>query len=65
MKILKKWVAHNVLENIYIMYVRPNFDYGDIVYHKPNDCASPSDENLDPLMNQIEQLQYEAARVIT
>ena len=65
MKILKKWVAHNVLENIYIMYVRPNFDYGDIVYHKPNDSASPSDENLDPLMNQIEQLQYEAARVIT
>ena len=47
------------------MYVRPNFDYGDIVYHKPNDCASVSNENLDPLMNQIEQLQYEAARVIT
>ena len=33
---LKKWLAYHVLEVIYKLYVRPNLDYGDVLYHKEN-----------------------------
>ena len=66
MKQLKKWVSHEVLENIYKLYTRPNFDYADIIYHKAEDIDTIFyQDNKNPFMQQIEQIQYEAARVIT
>jgi hypothetical protein len=66
MKQLKKWVSHEVLENIYILYIRPNFDYADIIHHKAEEMDSVFyKKNCNLFMKQIEQIQYEAARVIT
>ena len=33
-RFLSKYVAHDVLDQIYKLYVRPHLDYGDIIYHK-------------------------------
>ena len=66
MRQLKKWVSHEVLVNIYVMYIRPNFDYADIIYHKAeniNETFYKDNSNLQ--MKQIEQIQYEAARIST
>jgi len=66
MKQLKKWVAHEVLENIYKLYVRPNLDYADIIYHKAEEVDTTFyKNNNNNYMKHIEQIQYEAARIIT
>ena len=31
---MSKYVAHDVLDQIYKLHVRPHLDYGDIIYHK-------------------------------
>ena len=31
---ISKYVSRNVLDQIYKLYVRPHFDYGDIIYHR-------------------------------
>ena len=41
---------------ITISFVRPNFDYGDVIYDQPNNST---------LSNKIESVQYNAALVIT
>ena len=33
-RFLSKYVARDVLDQIYKLYVRPHLDYGDIIYHK-------------------------------
>ena len=33
-RFLSKYVTHDVLDQIYKLYVRPHLDYGDIIYHK-------------------------------
>ena len=38
---LKKWVSLNVLDVVYKLYIRPHFDYGDVVYHTANVDESP------------------------
>ena len=66
MKQLKKWVSHEVLENIYKLYVRPNLDYADIILHKAEENVPVFYKiNGNSYMKQIEQIQYEAARIIT
>merc|ERR1712015_183384 len=66
MKQLKKWVSHDVLENIYKLYVRPNLDYADIILHKAEEVDTTFyKNNNNNYMKQIEKIQYEAARVIT
>ena len=66
LKYLKKYVAYDVLENIYKLYTRPNFDYADIVYHKAEEKNAIFHlENNNHLMKQIETVHYEAARAIT
>jgi len=31
---LRKWVSIKVLETVYKFFVRPHFDYGDVLYHQ-------------------------------
>ena len=33
-RFLSKYVTRDVLDQIYKLYVRPHFDYGDILYHR-------------------------------
>ena len=66
MRQLKKWVSHDVSENIYKLYVRPNLDYADVVYHKAEDKNDLFySENTNLMMKQVESVQYEAARIVT
>ena len=67
MQQLKKWVSMNVLDVVYKLYVRPHFDYGDVVYHTANvDKSSPFVfESNNSLEKNIESIQYEAARILT
>ena len=56
---LLKYVSRNVLDQIYKLYVRPHFDYGDITYHR-----------YDPEMQShftqaLEQTHYLAALAVT
>ena len=39
----------------YELYVRPHFDYGDVIYHNQR----------DGLIDLIEQVQYKAALIIS
>ena len=55
LKFLSKYVARNVLDLSYKLYVRPHLDYGDIIYHNQR----------EDLMKLIEQVQYKAALIIT
>ena len=55
MKFLSKYVYRTVLSLCYILYVRPHFDYGDVIYHNQR----------DDLMNLIEQVQYKAVLIVT
>ena len=69
MQLLKKWVAHLVLETVYILYVRPHLEYCDVVYH----TASPANA-LTPIfrgvtsrkpLDKVESIQYKAARIVS
>ena len=66
MKQLKQWVSHQVLENIYKLYVRSHLDYCDIIYHQASgDPSIFNHENSHRLMKNVESIQYEAARVVS
>ena len=69
MKQLKKYVSYSVLENVYKLYIRPHFDYGDVVYHTTDiniDRTSPFTFETNSLIgSKIESIQYTAARIIT
>ena len=50
------------------MYVRPHLDYGDVLYHIPDKESLKFDsieDNVHPLMAQIESVQYEAALIVS
>ena len=55
-KKLSKTLPQHALLTIYKSFVRPHFDYGDIIYDHPNN------ENLN---QKIERIQYNAALAIT
>ena len=46
MKHLSRYVSRDVLIQLYKLYIRPHFDYGDIIYHK---CALISRTSLNKL----------------
>ena len=58
-KFLSKYVARDVLDQIYKLYVRPHLDYGDIIYNK----YVP--EMRLTLTQRLEQTQYSAALAVT
>ena len=68
MKQLKKWVDKKTLENVYKLYVRPQVEYGDLVF----DHADLNKSNIftlrntnDKISTDIESIQYQAARIVS
>ena len=55
LKYLSKYVSRKVLDLPYKLYIRPHLDYGDVIFHN---------QRTD-LMNLIEQVQYEAALIVS
>ena len=48
------------------MYIRPHFDFCDVIYHIPSITNPFSSEiNLNYLMNTLERMQYKAALAVT
>ena len=64
---LKKIVPSYALEVVYKLYIRPHFDYGDVVYHTANiNKISPFNfQSNNAIAKNIESVQYGAARIIT
>ena len=58
-RFLSKYVSRDVLDQIYKLYVRPHFDYGDIIYHKYD-----PEFKLD-FTKKLESTQYSAALAVT
>ena len=53
---LQNIIPRNSLLTIYKSFIRPHLDYGDIIYHQPNNVS---------LCQKIESIQYQAALAIT
>ena len=58
-KYLSKYVARDVLDQVYKLYVRPHLDYGDIIYHR-NDP-----EMIENFTIRLEKTQYSATLAVT
>ena len=56
LKSLSNKLSRDVLFRIYKFFVRPNLDYGDIVYNKPNN---------ESFTSKLERTQYKAYLAIT
>ena len=66
LKYLSNYISTVSLITIYKSFIRPHFDYADIVYHIPHSInVSDSSLNLNSLMEKIERVQYQAALAIT
>ena len=68
MKQLYPYVPRRALEVVYKLYVRPHLDYGDVLYHIPdneNPTFDSTNYTVHPLMARVESVQYEAACVIS
>ena len=57
--VLSKYVARDVLDQIYKLYVGPHLDYGDIIYHKYD-----PEFKLD-FTKRLESTQYSAALAVS
>ena len=59
LKYLSQYLALKTLDQMYKMFVRPIFDYCDVIYHSPH-LTNPFDSTikLNPLMERIEKIQY-------
>ena len=65
-KYLSSYVPVKTLDQIYNMYVRPHFDFCDVIYHIPEiDSLFVSSSRLSYWMNRIERLQYQAPLAVT
>ena len=66
LKYLSKYLPRHTLNELYKLYVRPHFDYGDAIYHIPAKvCEFSGSVILPSLMEKLESVQYSAARAIT
>ena len=66
LKHLSAYIPLKTLDEIYKFSVRSHFDYCDSIYHIPP-TYNPFDSSitLNPLMEAIERVQYQAALIIT
>ena len=61
-RFLMTYFRCKTLEQLYISYIRPDLDYGDIIYHFPNSEYELSQAPfLTTNMEKLEQIQYFAA----
>ena len=66
LKYLSSYLPLKTLDLIYKLFIRPHFDYCDVIYHIPNLInSSDSSITLNTLMQSIERIQYQAALAIT
>ena len=66
LKFLSSYIPLKTLDQIYKLFIRPHFDYGDVIYHVPNKTNMfDSSITLRKLMNDIERVQYRAALAVT
>ena len=66
LKYLSKYLPRHTLNELYKLYVRPNLDYGDVIYHIPSKVCEFSQNILLPsLMEKLESVQYSAALAVT
>ena len=66
LKSLSQYLSRHTLSNLYKLYVRPYFDYGDVIYHIPAKVCEFSNNIILPnLMEKIEFVQYSAALAVT
>ena len=65
-KYLSKYLPLKTLDMMYKMFIRPHFDYCDVIYHIPH-ITNPFDKTitLNFLMESIEKVQYQAALAVT
>ena len=65
-KYLSPYAPLKTLDQIYKMFVRPHFDYCDIIYHRPQ-ILNPFDSSisLNFLMQNLESTQYQAALAVS
>ena len=66
LKYLSKYLPLKTLDQMYKMFIRPHLDYGDVIFHIPHtQSLFDSSISLHPLMERMEQVQYQAALAIT
>ena len=66
LRFLSKYMPRYTLNEMYKLYVRPHLDYGDVIYHIPqntHDCSQTV--TLTNSMEKLESIQYSAALAIT
>ena len=54
-RFMAKYVMHDVLDQMYKLYVRPHLDYGDVICHRDDP------EMNSGLTKRLESVQYSAA----
>ena len=65
-KHVSKYLPLKTLDQMYKVLVRSYLDYCDIIYHQPTKVNQPPlGETLTAPMEEIERIQYHAARAIT
>ena len=65
-KYLSQFIPVKTLDQMYKMFVVPHQDYCDVIYHMPPlNNGFDSSIRLNPLMESLEQIQYQAALSIT
>ena len=65
MKHLNYLLPLKTLNQMYKSLVRPHLDYCDIIYHIPQTVHPHGGITLNCLMESVEQIQYQAALVVT
>ena len=66
LKYLSKYLPRHTLNELYKLYVRPNLDYGGVIYHIPPEVCEFSQTVILPnLMEKLESVQYSAALAVT
>ena len=63
---LTQYLSLKSLDQIYKVFIRPHFDYCDVIYHIPH-LTNPFESSitLNTLMERTERIQYQAALAIT
>ena len=66
LRLLSKYLPRHTLDEMYKLYVRPHLDYGDVIYHIPQNVYEFSHSVvLTNQMEKLESVQYSAALAVT
>ena len=66
LRFLSQYLPRHTLNKIYKLYVRPHFDYGDVIYHIPHKtCEFSHSFKLTNQMEKLEAVKYSAALAVT